>query len=98
MCHAGAVQQYRREVGAQGVRQINVNMRGANMITAQTHHRSQLTADDVASIRIASMLGVRIRHLARQTGLPKSTVWNVASGFSHAMVWSERLSIYEDAV
>ena len=67
-------------------------------VKTRTGGRSRLTADDVVSIRIAVQLGLHIRHVARMCGLPKSTVHNIASGHSHPYVWSERLSIYEDAV
>ena len=69
----------------------------AMQITSITHHRSRMTADDVVSIRVAVSLGVRVRYLARVTGIPRSTVHNIAIGKHHPGVWSERLSIYEDA-
>lgn len=68
----------------------------AMQITSITHHRSRMTADDVVSIRIASALGVRVRHIARVTGVPRSTVHSIVVGKHHAQVWSERLSVYED--
>lgn len=68
----------------------------AMQITSITHHRSRMTADDVVSIRIAAAMGVRVRHIARVTKIPRSTVHSIVTGKHHAQVWSERLSVYED--
>lgn len=60
-------------------------------------YKSNLTADDIVSIRIARRLGITVRHISRITCIPLVTVCRITTEQTHCSVISTRLSIYEDA-
>jgi len=60
-------------------------------------YKSNLSADDIVSIRIARRLGITVRHIARITRLPLVTVCRITTEQTHCSVISATLSIYEDA-
>lgn len=63
----------------------------------QKPNRTSLKPDDIVSIRIAVRLGVRIRYISRMTGIPRMTVFKIAAERNHVQVFSETLSLFEDA-
>ena len=56
--------------------------------------RSRLTPNDVVSIRLGYQLGLPIRYIARNAGLPPMTVLYIAHERTHVAITSP-LSIYE---
>lgn len=67
------------------------------MLLTVKPYKTDLTADDIVSIRIARKLGIGIRHIARVTGRSRTTIHNITSERHHVTVVSTTLSIYEDA-
>jgi hypothetical protein len=61
-------------------------------------YKTSLTADDIVSIRIARKLGLGVRCIARITGKPQATICKITTEFHHVSVYSETLSIFEDAL